>query len=138
VVMQWTADDGGRADAGFIGEAGDCVARSIAIATGTPYRQVYDALADRSQAKGRPRSARNGMLRDVYEPYLLDLGWTWKPTMQVGQGCTVHLRADELPWGKLIVRVSKHITAVLDHVIFDTADPSRAGTRCVYGYFVQE
>lgn len=57
--------------------------------------------------------------------------------MFVGQGCNVHLRADELSPGRLIVSVSKHITIVIDGVIHDTYDPSRDGTRCVYGYFRQ-
>lgn len=55
--------------------------------------------------------------------------------MQIGQGCEVHLRADELPPGRLIVSVSKHVTAVINGVIHDTHDPSRDGTRCVCGYF---
>jgi hypothetical protein len=55
--------------------------------------------------------------------------------MQIGHGCRVHLRADELPTGRLIVVVSRHLTAVLDGVIHDTFDPSRQGTRCVYGYY---
>ena len=57
--------------------------------------------------------------------------------MAIGQGCKVHLRADELPTGRLIVAVSKHITAVIDGVIHDTHDCSRSGTRCVYGYFTE-
>jgi len=28
------------------------------------------------------------------------LGWIWTPTIQIGSGCTVHLRADELPSGQ--------------------------------------
>jgi hypothetical protein len=63
------------------------------------------------------------------------LGWMWTPTMQIGSGCTVHLRADELPPGRLVVSVSKHLTAVIDGVIHDTHDCSRRGTRCVYGYW---
>jgi hypothetical protein len=55
--------------------------------------------------------------------------------MQIGSGCKVHLRDGELPTGRLVVFVSKHYTAVIDGVIHDTYDPSRAGTRCVYGYF---
>lgn len=47
----------------------------------------------------------------------------------------MHLRASELPAGRLIVAVSKHLTCVIDGVIYDTHDPSRGGTRCVYGYF---
>ena len=49
----------------------------------------------------------------------------------------MHLAKDELPNGRLIVRVSKHITAVINGVIHDTHDFSRDGTRCVYGYFTK-
>jgi len=40
--------------------------------------------------------------------YNESLGWKWTPTMRIGQGCKVHLRADELPVGRLIVSVSRH------------------------------
>jgi hypothetical protein len=39
-------DAGGPGRAGFKGRAGDCVARSISIATGLPYNEVYAHLAD--------------------------------------------------------------------------------------------
>jgi hypothetical protein len=139
--MKFVQDDGGRADAGYVGTAGDCVTRSIAIATGVPYGDVYEALAlgmKLSRGKHRTRgvrSARSGVFRNVYEPYLIDLGWVWTPTMQIGQGCTVHLREDELPGGRLVVAVSKHVTAVIDGVIHDMHNPSRDGSRCVYGYY---
>lgn len=133
--MDVVITDGGRAAAGFKGEAGDCVTRAIAIATDRPYREVYDALSEGMAAFGKPRSARDGILRPVYDAYLAAAGWTWVPTMRVGQGCTVHLRADELPSGPLVVRVSKHVCAVIDGVVHDDHDPTRDGTRCVYGYF---
>jgi hypothetical protein len=67
---------------------------------------------------------------------MADLGWRWVPTMEVGSGCQVHLRADQLPPGRLVVSVSKHLVAVIDGVVHDT-DPEvdRDGTRCVYGYW---
>ncbi|HEX5308955.1 MAG TPA: hypothetical protein VFW38_07735 [Solirubrobacteraceae bacterium] len=146
----WVRNDGGRAAAGFTGHAGDCVVRAIAIATQHSYLNVYDslhryALSDRvlmakyelqygAQAR-RHASPRTGVNRRVYDRYLTEIGWVWTPTMQIGQGCTVHLRAEELPSGRLIVRVSKHMCAVVDGVIHDTDDPSRGGTRCVYGYW---
>jgi hypothetical protein len=148
----WVRDDGGRGAAGFKGNAGDCVVRAIAIAAELPYGEVYDALhratlADpwlRRKLERQPdtrapvhASPRAGVHRRVYDRYLADRGWTWTPTIKIGQGCTVHLRADELPGGRLIVRVSKHLCAVLDGVIHDTHDPSRGGTRCVYGYWSQ-
>ena len=55
--------------------------------------------------------------------------------MAIGQACKVHLSSDELPSGRLVVSVSKHVTAVIDGVIHDTHDPGRDGTRCVYGYW---
>ena len=135
-------DDGGRAAAGFPGGARDCVTRAIAIATGTPYRDVYDALnwaATRERRTKRRRYRRSGADTGVFKPtvrrYLQHLGWQWHSTMGIGTGCRVHLRADELPPGRLIVSVSRHLCAVIDGVVHDTHDPSREGTRCVYGYW---
>jgi hypothetical protein len=131
----WEFDDGGRRAAGFTGFAGDCVTRAIAIGTGLPYRRVYDALSAGQAARGKPRSARNGVHPDVYKTLLWEIDWLWTPTMRIGSGCTVHLRADELPPGRIIVRLSKHLAAVVDGVLHDTHDSSRGGTRCVYGYW---
>lgn len=132
----WVQDDGGRWAAGFVGTTGDCGVRAIAIATQLPYLTVYGALFDLAKARGdRNPSPRDGVARKDMDAYLASLGWRWVPTMRIGSGCTVHLRADELPSGRLVVRVSKHVCAVVDGVVHDTYDPSRDGTRCVYGYF---
>lgn len=138
--MRWVYHDGGRAAAGFKGKTGDCVTRAIAIATGIPYRKVYDDLNELAKLE-RPRngkkrsSSREGVFRRTYQRYLESLGWEWVPTMKIGSGCQVHMRAEELPSGRIIVRVSKHLAAVIDGVLYDTHDCSRGGTRCVYGYF---
>src|SRR5215207_7357895 len=128
--MGFQYNDGGRAEAGYRGEAGDCVTRSIAIATGKSYQEVYDSLnrlATEERPRGRRRrsSARDGVNRKTYDKYLKSLGWDWTPTMEIGGGCQVHMREEELPPGRLIVRLSKHISAVIDGVIHDTHDPSR-------------
>lgn len=141
--MQWVYDDGGRAVAGYRGHSSDCVCRSIAIATGLPYQEVYDALnleARRERPRGRTRrsSSRTGVHKQTCRRYLESLGWTWTPTMGIGTGCRIHLRDGELPLGRLIVVVSRHHVAVIDGIIHDTHDPSRNGTRCVYGYFTKE
>jgi|SRR5262245_5470927 len=138
---RYVIDDGGRQAAGFKGEADDCVVRAIAIALALPYADVYRDmnlhidLTERLRAGRRPSSSRTGVKKPTIQSFLADRGWIWTPTMFIGSGCTVHLRADELPTGRLIVSVSKHIVAVLDRVIHDTHDPSREGTRCVYGYW---
>lgn len=128
--------DGGRAAAGFRGaEAGDCVARALTIASCEDYGVVYAELAHLSAELGGRRSARDGVAPKVYRRWLADRGWVWTPTMAVGSGCTVHLRPDELPAGRLVVRLSRHLVAVLDGVVHDNHDSRRGGTRCVYGYW---
>jgi hypothetical protein len=138
--MTFVHDDGGRAEAGYKGEAGDCAVRAVAIATGLPYQDVYATLnniAKRERPRGgrRRSNAREGVYSQTLRWLMDELGWEWVPTMGIGTGCTVHLHPDELPEGRLVVRVSKHYTAVIDGVIHDTYDPSRDGARCVYGYF---
>lgn len=139
--MRFEYNDGGRAAAGYKGEAGDCGARAIAIATRRPYQEVYDAinvLAKRERRGKRKRkisTARDGVYVQTMHRYMEQIGWEWVPTMRIGSGCTVHMREDELPAGRLILRVSKHYCAVIDGIICDTYDPSREGTRCVYGYW---
>jgi hypothetical protein len=56
---------------------------------------------------------------------------------RIAGGCRVHLKAAKLPVGRLIVRCSKHTTAVIDGIIHDTYDPSRGGTCCEPGYFTK-
>jgi hypothetical protein len=139
--MQYVYDDGGRRAAGYKGEADDCVCRAIAIATGKPYQEVYDALnvmgKEERLSRGRKSSARTGVFKPIIRQYMLAQGWHWTPTMKVGQGCKVHLTEDELPMGNLVVSLSRHMVAVIDRVIHDNHDPSRFGNRCVYGFFSQ-
>jgi len=143
--------DGGRGEADFKGSAGDCVVRSIAIAANLPYLQVYQDLGEANERYANERdnklsrhlvrrgsSPRNGNHRNVFHDYILSHGFEWVPTMKVGAGCQVHLRPEELPLGTLIVKVSKHLTTVIDGVIFDTHNPSRGGNRCVYGYYIKK
>jgi hypothetical protein len=139
--LELKVNDGGRAAAGYKGQAGDCVVRSIAIATGMPYQKVYDDLFKANEEfrnTSRTKLARRtGTHRAVLNKYLEKLGWKWTPTMFVGQGCKVHLKKEELPMGTLIVSCSKHLTVVIDGILNDVFDCSRNGTRCVYGYWTK-
>ena len=146
-------DDGGRRAAGFTGNTGDCVCRAIAIATGKPYAEVYRALWSGLKSHGenhrdtgsqkestgwREQTARpraNGVNRKIYDNYLRSLGWKFTPTMSIGSGCKVQMYGGGTPAGIIIARVSKHLVTVIDGVVHDAFDPSRDGTRCVYGYY---
>lgn len=139
--MEFVYSDGGRSNYFKAEKVGDCVTRAIANATGIDYKEIYDALNNlakserKTKRKRRVSSSRNGVYKDTFKKYLESKGYKWIPTMQIGSGCKVHLKADELPDGVLIVSLSGHLTCVKNGVIYDTYDCSRDETRCVYGYW---
>ena len=143
--MKFQYNDGGRKEAGYKGDAGDCTVRSIAIATGKPYQEVYSAINEfaKTERTGKRKrgksSARTGVYKQTMKKYMESIGWVWHPTMFIGQGCRVHLTNDELPQGRLVVALSRHYTAVINGVIHDTHDPQRffdnLPSRCVYGFW---
>jgi hypothetical protein len=141
IIMKFHHNDGGREAAGYKGHAGDCCCRAIAIASGRPYKEIYDGLnkAARSERIGSRKrgvsSARDGVYTATARRYIESIGGVWTHTMAIGSGCTVHLRDEEIPDGRHVIALSKHYTAVIDGVIHDTYDPSREGNRCVYGYY---
>ena len=141
--MKYIYNDGGRAASGLhIKPTGDCVCRSIAIASGKPYEEVYNELKQFSfeeSKKSRVRGAcdpAHGVWGQTARKYISSIGGEWVPVMKIGTGCTMHLKKEELPQGRLVVAVSKHYTASIDRIIHDTSDPTRNGTRCVYGYYI--
>jgi len=145
---RWEHDDGG-ARANGVNRDGGCVPRAIAVATGRPYLEVLEALSTRTAryVKRYPRSwlarwitrSRNGSGYDpaqgsypqIYGPYLRSLGWQYT-AVEKGR---MRLRADELPPGRLVVNVHRHLVAVIDGVIRDTYDSGQAGRRPVIGYY---
>lgn len=141
-AIPFVHDDGGRAASGYKGSTGDCVTRALAISTGIPYADAYRLVNEHAETE-RPRngrkksSARTGVNKHTTRSIFDALGWTWTPTMSIGSGCIVHLRADELPDGVVVVKLSRHVAAVVNGVLHDTYDCSRDGTRCVYGYWTQ-
>ena len=143
-MLAWKYNDGGKRAAGFKGKTRDCVCRSIAIAAELSYQSVYDGLIRSASTErlGKRKTGishpRTGIHKATIRRYMKSIGWVWVPTMFIGSGCKVHLRDDELPTGRLVVSVSKHTTAVINGIIHDTFDPTRDGTRCVYGYFHNE
>ena len=156
--MEMIVNDGGRSKY-FKGTASDCAVRAICNATGKDYKEVYDAINElaKHERTGKRKkgisSAREGVYGDTFKKYVEgQLGWVWHPTMKIGSGCKVHLCAEELPKGILIVSISRHYTCVKDGVIYDTWNCSIdkyvdwntgkymevTDKRCVYGYWTKE
>lgn len=127
--MKFKYNDGGRS-AYFRGKAGDCVVRAVAIATQKDYKDVYKAI---SALIGY--TPRQGVRKTDTRKVMAHFGGVWHSTMKIGSGCKVHLKREELPSGRIVCNCSGHVVAMVDGVINDIYDPSRGGTRCVYGYW---
>ncbi len=131
--MELIWDDGGRSASGYVGLAGDCVTRAIVIATGTSYRDVYRALGAIADM-----TPRDGVITSVAAEYLEALGWIHH------SGCGSVLASAALPKGAVIVdltapkhRRSGHFCSVIDHVIYDTWNPSDDDSFVVTGYWTR-
>jgi len=150
VAIPWVHNDGGYAGrttkrGRFI--PGNGVVRAIVIATGGNYHDVQRELQKlQGEYVRRARSSRItdrsdwiedvGVYNDVSKKYLLDRGWRWTPTMHIGSGTTMHLTYEEIPDRPLfIARVSRNLVTVINGVVQDIYDPSRDGTRAIYGYY---
>jgi len=130
--MEFIWHDGGRARCGFVGQTGDCVTRSIAIATGQMYRHVYNELSEASL-----RTARHGIANDVSAEYLRERGWTHRPVDRFSQ--------EDLPKGVLLLsfrtkseRRSGHLSCLIDHTIYDTWNPFEDTSFALAGYWQLE
>lgn len=121
--------DGGRKAAGYIGNARDCAVRAMAIAMKLDYKVCYKEIADANKLFGYEKSARNGIMKNVFEYVLNKHGYTWhKAPILAGRKA----RAADLPKGRLIARQSKHFVAVIDGVVYDTFNST---DKMIYGYW---
>jgi hypothetical protein len=142
--MRWVYDDGGRSKSGLRRadySAGDCVVRAISIATGEPYREVWEAMQAGmfghamvvpGSHKRRPsfrRAPDRGVAPEVYRPYLERRGWGYARIKG-------RLSPERLPSGRLVLETRNHLVAVIDGVIHDLDDCSR-GLPYMQGYFAR-
>jgi hypothetical protein len=132
--FDWVETDGGRSAAGFSGkDAGDCVARAIALAAGLPYRKVYEDLAAMTAACriGERASARDGVSKAVWQAYIEAMGWQKQPVEKVEDlmGRRRQPRPRDLPHGTFIARQANHLVCVKNCVVHDAWDSSE---RMVY------
>ena len=144
--MKYQYNDGGRKQAGFKGTAGDCGARAMAIALGLDYTAVYKELAQANADNGRAKSARNGIMKDVYSEVLKRHGWVWvsAPTFKVLEGYKNSegkvlfgrkAKCSDMPSGTVIARQAGHYVAVIDGIAHDIWDCTH---KMVYGYWAKQ
>ena len=130
-MSNYNYNDGGRKASGRKGSAGDCGVRAMAIALGLDYDTCYKELAQANKDAGYKKSARNGLMKEVFQSVLKKHGWTWhKAPTFFGRKA----KASDLPEGTYICRMSRHYATAIDGVLQDTFDSSG---KMVYGYWAK-
>jgi hypothetical protein len=104
----------------------------MAIALGLDYTAVYKELAQANADNGRAKSARNGVMKDVYTEVLKRYGWVW---MKAPQFAGRKARCSDMPKGMVIAKQAHHIVAVIDGVANDSWDCTH---KMVYGYWAKQ
>tara|TARA_R110000744_G_scaffold225308_1_gene343722 strand:+ start:103 stop:519 length:417 start_codon:yes stop_codon:yes gene_type:complete len=127
--MKYEKTDGGRKDAGYRGQGGDCVTRAIAIATDTPYRRVRLALTDLAveMTGGINKGVANGCPTPIAHRFLTELGWEAVPA---------DMYINELPKKQPVIAcltTRSHWVAVVNNTVKDTWD-SRNTNRTQNGW----
>jgi hypothetical protein len=133
-LMEYIYDDGGRS-LYFKGKTGDCVCRSIAIASGRDYKEIYDLIF--YTMKESPRNGVNTRTAK-FKRMMESLGFRWVATSGIGSHQAVHLVKGELPEGRLVCSMAGHYTAVVNNHVRDIIDPRTndfGDYRKVYGYW---
>ena len=129
--MMWQYNDGGRSKYFSAQKVGDCVTRAVAIATGRDYKEVYNEI--KAVVGYTPR---NGIYKKDAKKVMAHFGGVWVACSGIGVKERIHLNNAEIPLqGRFVCNLNKHVTCVIDGVINDTYDPSKNGTRMVYGYW---
>ena len=135
--LDYLHSDGGRAASGRKGTAGDCVTRAASLLLGYQqgldltdqttadwgdlYDGTYRVLADGMAASKRgTRSARNGVLRAVYDPIFTGAFGFVKVKLPAGPRPT--WAQAHFAYGACVVSTAKHIAALVDGALRDIWD----------------
>lgn len=131
MLIGYACDDGGRSDAGFRGDTGDCAVRAIAILTRTPYAVVYRRMAACMRAAGYAASGnayrqrpRHGLKPAISARNLQDLVKTsfGLSRVMLPRGPRPTYSEAWVLHGDCIVGTAKHVCAIVDGDLRDTFD----------------
>lgn len=122
-MIGFNHNDGGRAEAGFRGNARDCVCRAISIITGgggTNYKKWYKLLADMNRKRCGKATAREGLDWKDSDKAMVLAGLT-KVKRSQGDPYPTFTEAYER-YGDCIVTTTGHICAIVDGKLQDNGD----------------
>jgi len=101
----------------------------MALALQLDYKSAYDELAQANRDKGFKKSARDGIVKEIFSDVLKSHGWIWTSAPKF-EGRKAKCR--DLPAGVYIAQQAGHYVCVIDGVPQDIWDCSE---KMVYGYW---
>ena len=134
-TLRYVYDDGGRKDAGFKGDTGDCAVRAIAIVSGRPYIEVYRTMAAEMKAAGYSASGNAYATRENKRKAPRKRGQLTAVKVQEKVMRMFGLEKVKLPagakptfaeahatHGNCVARTAKHVAALKDGALRDLWD----------------
>lgn len=131
MLIGYVHDDGGRSEAGFKGDTGDCAVRAIAILTRTPYPDVYQRMAACMKRAGygasgnayrqRPRQGLKPAIsaRDLQNLVKASYGLS---RVKLPRGPRPTYSEAWARHGDCLVGTAKHVCTIVDGDLRDTFD----------------
>lgn len=125
---QFRWNDAGRSTSKRPKQKNDCTVRAIALTCKVSYDEAYDAVATMGRKSGQRWDIPKKPF-ELFGNYLI-----WHPLQAVkGEPRMRCCDMDQIS-NRMILRISKHVFAVVDGVVLDTSCDYMF-ENCVYGYW---
>lgn len=123
-------NDGGRAEAGYKGDAGDCGVRATCIATGQSYRKTYNEINRAAKNVDSSSRSRTGISTYLLNKYLKCFGFEMTKSP-----FNTRVSNSLFKTGTFIIHTSHHYIACINGVFYDTHDGTKQGRANVLDYW---
>ena len=127
-LLAFCRTDAGRAESRRPEQRNDCTVRALASVMAWPYDQAYDLVASAGRKSGKPFRLTKTYLPQKTLPFTAIChvfhAKAGESRMTLGRFCAEH------PDGRFIVKVAKHVVAVINGIAYD--DEALDENRCVY------
>lgn len=121
--------DGGKAGSRRPKQTNDCTVRALALATELGYDAAYDLMAEAGRKCSRRFHFKK--LANTGKANGYQFRWHSFPAIKGQSRMNLATFCESHPQGRWVVRVAKHVAAVIDGVYYDSF--AERPDRCVYG-----
>ena len=123
--MEFILNDGGRHFSSHKKEKNDCTVRALAMAKTIAYDEAHAMLAAAGRLPRKGFAFNKFMKKQSFAKWQAFQAVKGQQRMRILPFCEAH------PRGTYIVKVAKHVYAVIDGVVYDDVLPRE--DACIYG-----